>query len=206
MRYGGKTAGVLLGIAMLGVSTLQAHAGVVKSTQQHEFGQTLPPIGFVKFCISNPTECQPTGDAKAALEMSQEQWNLIHQVNTYVNGEIAPVSDMELYGEAEFWTFPTTAGDCEDYLLLKKRYLEGLGFPSNALLITVVLDEKREGHAVLTLATNEGDYILDNRHNEVLAWKQSNYTFLKRQSRDNPRQWISLANKKSATPDKLASK
>ena len=77
---------------------------------------------------------------------------------------------------------PTDAGDCEDYLLLKKRYLEGLDFPAAALLITVVLDEKNEGHAVLTVTTDEGDFILDNRRNEIRRWADVDYTYLKRQS------------------------
>ena len=53
--------------------------------------------------------------------------------------EIERVSQMtiaelfDLYGEPEYWAIPTDAGDCEDYLLLKKRYLEGLGFPAAAV-------------------------------------------------------------------------
>jgi predicted transglutaminase-like cysteine proteinase len=124
--------------------------------------------------------------------MSPERWNLIYQVNTYVNGKIAPVSDQDLYGEPERWAYPTDAGDCEDYLLLKKRYLEGLGFPAETLLITVVLDEKNEGHAVLTVTTDGGDFILDNRRNDVFRWSDTNYTFLKRQSHANPVQWVAL--------------
>ena len=107
-------------------------------------------------------------------------------------GKIAPISDQDLYGEPERWVYPTDAGDCEDYLLLKKRYLEGLGFPPEALLITVVLDEKTEGHAVLTVTTDGGDFILDNRRNDVLRWSDVNYTFLKRQSHSNPAQWMAL--------------
>ena len=90
-----------------------------------EFGKTLPPVGFVQFCVSNPAGLQGKGGKKFKLAMSPERWNLIYQVNTYVNGKIAPVSDQDLYGEPERWAYPTDAGDCEDYLLLKKRSLEG---------------------------------------------------------------------------------
>jgi predicted transglutaminase-like cysteine proteinase len=157
-----------------------------------EFGKTLPPVGYVQFCASNPEECKPKGGRKFKLAMSPERWNLIYQVNTYVNGKIAPVSDQDLYGEPERWVYPTDAGDCEDYLLLKKRYLEGLGFPPEALLITVVLDESNGGHAVLTVTTDGGDFILDNRRGDVLRWSDTNYTFLKRQSHSNPTQWMAL--------------
>ena len=96
------------------------------------------------------------------------------------------MSDEELYGEDEYWAFPADAGDCEDYVLMKKRYLEKLGFARSALLITVVLDEKNEGHAVLTLRTDEGDFVLDNRRNEIRRWTDLDYVFLKRQSRARP--------------------
>lgn len=162
-----------------------------------EYGKALPPVGFVKFCARNPQDCQPVGGKAGRLAMEPGRWNLLYQVNTYVNGKVAPVSDQDLYGEAEYWAYPTDAGDCEDYLLLKKRYLEGLGFPPEALLITVVLDEKKEGHAVLTVTTAGGDFILDNRRNEILRWSDTGYTFLKRQSPADPRQWVALMQEKT---------
>ena len=97
------------------------------------------------------------------VTLTPDLWSELYQVNTKVNTTIAPMTDQELYGQAEYWTYPTDAGDCEDYLLLKKRELEAMGFDSGALLITVVLDEKKEGHAVLTVASTDGDYVLDNR-------------------------------------------
>ena len=51
--------------------------------------------------------------------------------------------------------FANTYAAYEDLPEEEKRYLEGLGFPPSALLITVVLDEKNEGHAVLTVTTDE---------------------------------------------------
>ena len=138
------------------------------------------------------------GGQTAHLTLSPERWNLVYQVNSFVNGKIAPMSDEELYGKPEYWTLPTDAGDCEDYLLLKKHYLQGLGFPSEALLITVVLDEKAQGHAVLMVTTDKGDFVLDNRRNDVLRWNDTGYTFLKRQSAEDPKQWVSLSRKAPA--------
>jgi predicted transglutaminase-like cysteine proteinase len=169
-----------------------------------EYGKALPPVGFVKFCASNPEDCQPVGGNPNRLTMEPGRWNLLYQVNTYVNGKVTPVSDQDLYGEPEHWAYPTDAGDCEDYLLLKKRYLEGLGFPPEALLITVVLDEKNEGHAVLTVTTNGGDFVLDNRRNEILRWSDTHYTYLKRQSPSDPRQWVALMREKTNTSGFIA--
>jgi predicted transglutaminase-like cysteine proteinase len=58
-----------------------------------------------------------------------------------------------------------------------------------------VLDEQNQGHAVLTVTTDEGDYILDNRRNDILLWNDTNYTFLKRQSAKDPRRWVALLKK-----------
>ena len=201
-----KTA---VGAALLGIfwsssmafafdTASKAPFGQTRETFAREFGKTLPPVGFVQFCVSNPLDCKGKGGKTFKLAMSPDRWNLIYQVNAYVNGKIAPISDQDLYGEPERWAYPTDAGDCEDYLLLKKRSLQELGFPPEALLITVVLDEKNEGHAVLTVTTDGGDFILDNRRNDVLRWSDTNYTFLKRQSHGDPVQWVALVKQPSS--------
>jgi predicted transglutaminase-like cysteine proteinase len=170
-----------------------------------EFGKTLPPVGFVKFCAANPDDCKTRSAARERIAMSPERWNQLYLINAYVNGKIAPISDQDLYGEAEHWAYPTDAGDCEDYVLLKKRQLEGLGFSAEALLITVVLDEKNEGHAVLTVTTDAGDYVLDNRFDKVSRWSDTRYKFLKRQSHANPLQWVALVKQSTSTSGFVAS-
>jgi predicted transglutaminase-like cysteine proteinase len=77
-------------------------------------------------------------------------------------------------------------------VLLKRRILIQRGWPATALLITVVRDESNEGHAVLTVRTDRGDFVLDNKVNHVKAWADTPYTFVKRQSARNPLVWISL--------------
>lgn len=193
----------LIVAAVLGLVTASS-AYAAGASFQKEFGKSLPPIGFVKFCAANPGECKSVGRRVQRVAATQAMWAKLQLVNASINGSIAPVSDAELYGEAEFWTYPVDAGDCEDYLLLKKRQLEKLGFDSGALLITVVLDEKNEGHAVLTVATEQGDYVLDNRRNDILLWAETGYTFLKRQSQKDPRAWVALTDVQQPTP-KVAS-
>ena len=157
-----------------------------------EQGRTLPPVGYVRFCAENPSECKADTLLWSRTKLAPENWSDLYRINRLVNGKVKPVSDEELYGKAEYWTYPTNFGDCEDYLLLKKRYLEELGFPSSALLITVVLDERDEGHAVLTVASTTGDYVLDNRRDDILLWNETHYTFLKRQSQRDPKTWMAL--------------
>ena len=72
------------------------------------------------------------------------------------------------------------------------RLLIQRGWPQSTLLITVVRDENNEGHAVLTVRTDAGDFVLDNKRRDIVRWADTPYTFIKRQSERNPLVWISL--------------
>ena len=82
--------------------------------------------------------------------------------------------------------------------MLKRRMLIESGWPREALLVTVVRDSKGEGHAVLTVTTNKGDYILDNQNENILLWFETGYRFVKRQSQSNPNVWVSLGDQRPA--------
>lgn len=157
-----------------------------------EYGQTSPPIGHIAYCKRNPGECVGEDALIRRIDLTAARRASLIEVNNAVNAEIIPVTDSDLYGETEYWTMPTDAGDCEDVLLLKRRKLHSLGFPMQSLRITVVLDETGEGHAVLTVTSRQGDYVLDNRRNEILLWRDTGYKFLKRQSARDPKLWVSL--------------
>jgi predicted transglutaminase-like cysteine proteinase len=72
------------------------------------------------------------------------------------------------------------------------------GWPRQALLITVVRDQRGEGHAVLTVKTDKGEFILDNQEPEVLLWSETKYRYVKRQSQINPNVWVSLGDPRPA--------
>jgi predicted transglutaminase-like cysteine proteinase len=157
------------------------------------FGDTLPPIGYVTFCREHQAECRPGRRFADQIQLTGAKFREIEAVNTAVNTTVAPVTDLELYGNPEVWTYPTAnKGDCEDYVLLKRRALIEHGYPASTLLITVVRDENNEGHAVLTVRTDQGDFILDNKRREILRWADTPYTYVKQQSEKNPLVWISL--------------
>jgi predicted transglutaminase-like cysteine proteinase len=185
----------VLSVVVVLLCGAQAHAVENQSANMKLFGKSLPPIGYVKFCATGEVECQLKGSAQDRLVLTQAKWELLDAVNSSTNSKITPESDQDLYGVAENWTYPTTAGDCEDYALLKQRELQAMGVPADELLITVLLDEKNEGHAVLTVVTDKGDFILDNRHNDILRWDHTPYTFLKRQSQVESKLWVSLRQK-----------
>ena len=167
-------------------------AKVQKIAFMSSFGDTLPPIGYVNFCREHESECRPADRFADRIQLTAAKFQEIVRVNDTVNTDVAPVTDLELYGQPEVWAYPSGKGDCEDYVLLKRRLLAARGFPESTLLITVVRDENNEGHAVLTVRTDRGDLILDNKRREVMRWADTPYTFVKRQSERNPLVWISL--------------
>jgi predicted transglutaminase-like cysteine proteinase len=126
-------------------------------------------------------------------------WTDLVRINKLVNETIKPLTDLEHWGVVEHWSYPDDGyGDCEDYVLLKRRMLIESGWPRRALLVTVVRDKQVEGHAVLTVTTNKGDYILDNQNADILLWSKTGYRFVKRQSQSNPNVWVALTDLRPA--------
>ena len=101
-------------------------------------------------------ECDTKPSQPRDVVLSQKAWNDLVQVNDWVNDNVKPMTDLEHWGVVERWNYPDDGyGDCEDYVLLKRRMLMQAGWPREALLITVVRDKKGEGHAVLTVKTDQ---------------------------------------------------
>ncbi len=156
--------------------------------------QTTPPIGHYEFCRNNPDDCGANGGDRRPMAMTDAQWNRLLEVNNAVNGAIEPLPDQQIYGVAERWAYPVSVGDCEDYVLLKRKILMKSGISAANLLITVVLRPDGEAHAVLTVRTKDGDFILDNMRSNIRLWSHTDYVFLKRQSSIDQRLWLKLDN------------
>jgi predicted transglutaminase-like cysteine proteinase len=154
-------------------------------------GWARPPIGHLDFCRIFPDECKRHGET-AAVALTENLWTELVAVNRVVNKQIAPVTDLEFYKTEEYWTLPTEYGDCEDYVLLKRQALIRQGWPSGALLVTVVFDEIGDGHAVLIARTDRGDFVLDNKVNAIRIWSQTPYRYVKRQSISDPDRWVAI--------------
>ena len=155
-------------------------------------GLTSQPIGHYDFCRVYRDECNKISGDHAALHLTPASWNTILNVNSTVNMVIQPKSDLDIYGKEEVWTFPDRYGDCEDYVLLKRQLLINEGMSASNVLITVVRKPDGEGHAVLTVRTDRGDFILDNLTSKVMLWKDTPYTYLKRQAEDHAGHWVSI--------------
>jgi predicted transglutaminase-like cysteine proteinase len=188
--------------------TALATAAALWATQAQSFdrmayvpvaNETRAPIGWVEFCNESPTECTGGPSAPRDVVLTPRAWRDLNQVNTWANNAIKPMTDLDHWGVVEKWSYPDDGyGDCEDYVLLKRRMLIQAGWPREALLITVVRDKKDEGHAVLTVKTDKGDYVLDNQAETVVLWSETGYRFVKRQSQSDPNVWVSLGDPRPA--------
>jgi predicted transglutaminase-like cysteine proteinase len=166
-----------------------------------------PPIGWVEFCNSHPADCAARPSPARDVVLSSKTWKDMVRINRWVNESIKPITDLEHWGVVERWSYPDDGqGDCEDYVLLKRKMLMQAGWPREALLVTVVRDKKGDGHAVLTVKTNRGDFILDNQVEEVLLWSETSYRFVKRQSQSDPNVWVSLGDPRPAVSTAAATR
>jgi predicted transglutaminase-like cysteine proteinase len=181
----------LLFAAVFGAITMTSAAEAAGSFMKTG-GRTTQPVGHYEFCQKLPAECRQKTARHAPMELSRRLWSAIVSVNSSVNAAVAPKTDMEMWGREEVWSYPNGQGDCEDYVLEKRRQLMAIGVPAGDLLITVVRQPNGDGHAVLTVRTSLGDFVLDNLEPRVLAWDETPYTYLKRQSDSNSGVWVKI--------------
>jgi predicted transglutaminase-like cysteine proteinase len=164
------------------------------------------PIGWIEFCVAYEPECKTKPTPPRDVMLSVQAWKDLERVNLFVNTHVKPMTDMEHWGVVERWNFPDDGyGDCEDYVLQKRKMLIQAGWPREALLITVVRDKRSDGHAILTVKTDRGEFVLDNQTDQILLWSDTGYRFVKRQSQADPNVWVSLGEPRG-TPATAASR
>ena len=178
-------------LAML-VVVIFANTALAQRSQMPMLERTSQPVGHYEFCQRYQSECQPNPSAVIPT-LTEDLWSQLIEVNGSVNTVIIPRTDEEIFGVAERWAYPTKQGDCEDFALLKQYMLQRAGVPRSALLITVLRQRNGAGHAVLTVRTSEGDFVLDNLDERILPWNETDYLYLKRQSELDSGKWIGIA-------------
>jgi len=152
------------------------------------------PSGFAIFCLRFADQCETAKDASSTIGLTENIWLLLERVNVATNRAIRPMDDERHYGRPEYWTIPTDGfGDCEDYALSKRKALIEAGLPARALRIAVVITPTSVRHAVLTVSTDRGDFVLDNLHDQIEPWQKAGYVWIERQAPNDVRQWVALA-------------
>ena len=191
--------GVAAALAALALCVVPARAGPERMLYAAVENTAPAPIGWIEFCTASPHECAGARSAPRDVVMTLQAWRGLVRTNTWVNENIKPITDLDHWGVVEKWSYPDDGyGDCEDYVLLKRRMLIEAGWPREALLITVVRDKKGDGHAVLTVRTDKGEFVLDNQNDQILLWSDTGYRFVKRQSQSDPNTWVTLGDPRPA--------
>ena len=188
---------VVAAMLLLGGATTQARTASTlpqDGTAAEQGAPARPVAAWNEFCVRYPAECTVNPAEPALIPLTPALWRTLTVVNRRINARIKPITDMAHWGVVDRWDFPDDGlGDCEDIQLLKRRILVERRLPRRALLMTVVIDDIGEGHAVLMVRTDRGDLILDNKTNAVLPWERTGYSFVKREGQDG-RAWVSLNN------------
>ena len=197
MSWGSKTM-LARGVVASAIALAALAAPVVSNADERPLfvstGEAAkPPIGWIEFCIEYEPECKTKPTQARDVVLTTPAWRDLERVNLFVNTHVKPMTDMEHWGVVERWNYPDDGyGDCEDYVLQKRRLLMAAGWPREALLITVVRDKRGDGHAILTVKTDKGEFILDNQNDQILLWSDTGYRFVKRQSQSDQNIWVSL--------------
>jgi predicted transglutaminase-like cysteine proteinase len=172
-------AATLLGLAA--TAQAQTLASLPSEAGAKVQGDARPIAAWVTFCQSYAAECAVDRTEPPRISLTPATW-----------ATVEPMTDQDHLHVADRWDLAEDGiGDCEDFQLLKRHLLAEAGLPRRAMRMTVVIDEKGEGHAVLTLVTDRGDLVLDNKTNAILPWHRTGYVFIKRESQDAVA-WVSL--------------
>jgi predicted transglutaminase-like cysteine proteinase len=128
------------------------------------------------------------------LVLDREGWRMINRINRRLNREIRHVEDRDLHGQDDRWSLPVQArGDCEDFVLAKRAALIDAGVAAEALSIAIAETPRGEVHAVLLVATDRGEFVLDSLSPWVSRWDRVNYRWRERQVQGGSFDWVSVA-------------
>ena len=156
---------------------------VVAPTTPSLAGSKHAPLGYQLMCLKNPQECKGGGASK--VPATEALMATLKRVNGQVNRSIRPRNEA---GGADVWTASASVGDCEDYVMAKRRALIKSGVPSSALRIAYVKTRQGEGHAILVVKTNGQNLVLDNLTGAIRPLSQTGYRIVS-MSGANPRNW-----------------
>jgi len=148
-----------------------------------------PPWMAIEFSLAHPefiSLLYERRDFSGPLKNSTYLQEVLDNVNDAGN-KILWTDDFLNWGEPEKWEFPKIdkdgklREDCDGIALWKFRKLVELGVPSTPLYLCVVT-HNGEGHAVLAVSTDEGDFILDNNAERIITAEEAKqvYVFLYR--------------------------
>jgi predicted transglutaminase-like cysteine proteinase len=157
-----------------------------------ELGPTLSPFQHVRFCQRYPSDCRPGSQADALVELDSKTVGLLYRINRRINAAIVPTRKDFVRDIGAAWAIGPNSGDCNDYAVTKQHELLQYKLPANALRLSEVKTADWEGHLVLVVSTTKGELVLDNLTDEIRSWKETDYRWLKIQSKVDPHYWVAM--------------
>jgi len=138
-----------------------------------------PVYQAVSTCSSDPG-CGDDPEFQKLLDTARGKGfkEKLSLINSGINRMITYRSDREVYGQEDYWAKPSESlgkrlGDCEDFAILKMAALLEVGIPAQSMSLVVLQDRRlRVFHAVLSVSTASGNFILDNVRDTVVVDSQ----------------------------------
>jgi predicted transglutaminase-like cysteine proteinase len=154
------------------------------------------PPGFVTLCMHHAEVCAGNTEVLPnKVVLNDQNRGVLTSINDAVNRSIAYREDRQNFGVVNVWNLNAMGGtgDCKDYALAKQQALIAAGLPRESLRLAIVKTPRDELHAVLTVDTDKGDFVLDSINQRILPWSETSYSWLSRQSAANPLEWRTIA-------------
>lgn len=131
------------------------------------------------------------------LTVDAASWSMLQVVNSRINDAIRPMTDEQAFGVSNYWTLPLSegprpVGNCKHYALEKRKALVEAGVPAAALSMAIVRTHEGELHAILLVATDHGELVLDNLTPKIVGWNAAPYSWLARQRPGHPLKWVAV--------------
>jgi predicted transglutaminase-like cysteine proteinase len=143
----------------------------------------LAPIAAVRFCMDYAAECAKS--ERTEVELTAERWAELEQTNAKINLAILP----KPHPDIDKWSLGVAEGNCSEYAVRKRHELITAGWPAGAVTLAVAKIDTGEFHLVVLVATDRGDYVLDNLHETVIPWRRAGYEWVMRSDAADPRLW-----------------
>lgn len=146
---------------MLGLPSVVLAAIVWIGTELPSSAGSSVPMGYNLYCLRHIDECPSRGPHIVRLTPALRA--LIVRVQYQVNSEIIPRRE-----DVDVWQADVRYGDCDDFVMTKRRRLIKAGIPPTAMGISVF---KVHGvnHVTLLVHTTGGIFELDNLRRDVLV-------------------------------------
>lgn len=159
--------------------------------------QTLTSATLTSTALTTGLASTAVAPSPPTLTTTHALLKMLDTTNLRINRSIRYVHDYALYGKDDYWTLPLdpggpAAGDCKDYVLEKRRSLIAAGIPAGVMSIAIVRTPYGETHAVLLVATDRGELVLDSLSEWVKPWRKVGYTWIERQIPGRPLSWVNI--------------